>query len=209
MKKIQFLPFYFVGLLAIALSCGKSEPDPTPPVTPPTPVAPSNLVYSTNSLTACQNEAKNSVTPTITGTPAPTFEATVNPTNPGITIDNVTGRIQVSITATTGTFKVSVKATNSAGNQTFADIYTVNITAPNPSGVNYDEEVLTLVTQNCAPCHVAGGSQTRKWDDFNTARSGINSMLTRVENGTMPPSGKLSDDKIKILRDWVANCLIK
>ncbi|MCU0446503.1 MAG: cytochrome c [Microscillaceae bacterium] len=208
MKKNQILSLVFLTFLVLAWACGGGD-DPAPTPNPPTTVAPSNLVYSTNNLTACTGEAKNSVTPTITGTPAPTFEATVNPANAGITIDNVTGRILVSTTATAGSFKVSVRATNSAGNQTFNDVYTVTITSPDPNGVNFDQEVLTLVTQNCAPCHVAGGSQTRKWDDFNTARSGISSMLTRVENGTMPPSGKLSDDKIKVLRDWVANCLIK
>jgi hypothetical protein len=208
MKKIQFLPFYLVSLLAIALSCAKNEPDPTPPITNPTPVAPSNLVYSANSLTTCQNETKNSVTPTITGTPAPTFEATVNPTNAGITIDNVTGRILVSNTAATGTFKVSVKASNSAGNQTFTDIYTVNITAPNPSGVNFDEEVLNLVNAKCAPCHTTGSQP--KWNDFNTAKNGINSMISRTKNGSMPQGGPpLSTAEIKILEDWVANCLIK
>jgi hypothetical protein len=208
MKKKQFLHLYLVGLLAVALSCGKSEPDPAPPVTPPTTVAPSNLVYSTTSLTTCQNEAKNSVTPTITGTPAPTFTATVNPTNAGITIDNITGRIAVSNTAAAGTFKVSVTATNSAGSQPFPDIFTVNITAPNPSGVNFDEEVLTLVNSKCAPCHTTGSQS--KWNDFNTAKNGISAMISRTKSGSMPQGGPaLSTAEIKILEDWVANCLIK
>jgi hypothetical protein len=206
MKKVRFLLPYLSVLVLILWACGKDDPAPTPP---PPPVAPSNLNYSTNTLTTCQGSTTSSVKPTVTGTSPLTYQisAMTPSNNPGISIDGE-GKINIAANATSGTFKISVKVTNSAGNQTFTDIYTVTVNNADPNGVNFDDEVLTLVTAKCAPCHTTGSQS--KWNDYNTAKASINSMISRTKNGSMPQGGPaLTAQEIKVLEDWAANCLIK
>jgi hypothetical protein len=62
---------------------------------------------------------------------------------------------------------------------------------------------------------VAGGTHPSKWDNYNTTKNNINSIIDRVKRnpgtpGFMPVNGaKLSNENIAILEKWVADGLLE
>ena len=141
MKRPNFTIFYLVITclsLTWLVSCKENEPD--------TIKAPDALVYAPNNLTLTQGTAGSSVAPTIQGTAPITYSDSVSPASAGITI-NAQGVIAVANTVLTGTYAISVTASNSAGNKTFANAYTVTISAvaTPPSALAYTPNSLTLV----------------------------------------------------------------
>jgi hypothetical protein len=135
MKKLQQIRFLAVmlilALVVYACDSGSSDPEPTPP---------SGLTYSPNALQVNQGNAGNSATPSIQGSTPITYTIqTVNPVNPAITINGNTGVISVSNASATGSFKVSVKASNAAGSPIFNEVYTVTVNTVNlpPSNLVY------------------------------------------------------------------------
>ena len=87
--------------------------------------------------------------------------------------------------------------------------------APSPSKVTYNGAAKSVFVNNCAPCHVAGGANPNKWDDYNTAKSKIDAILDRVnrdaaEEGHMPKGGpNLPATTIDILTQWKADGLLE
>jgi hypothetical protein len=192
---------WLIGLaFLLACSSNESDPNPNPTVNPP-----SALVYSTSSLTTCIGDAKSSVKPTLNGTPPFTFQATVSPANANITTDSE-GKINVGANATAGTFKITMRVSNSAGNQTFTDIFTVTVNQSDPNGISFNDDVLPLIQSRCAPCHT-GGAQPN-YTVFATAKSSINSIISRTESGSMPQGGPpLTTAELNTLKGWLSNCL--
>jgi mono/diheme cytochrome c family protein len=86
---------------------------------------------------------------------------------------------------------------------------------PAPSKVTYNGAVKSVFVNNCAPCHVAGGGNPNKWDDYNSAKSKIDAILERVNldvsaAGFMPKGGtKLPASTIEILTQWKADGLLE
>ena len=86
---------------------------------------------------------------------------------------------------------------------------------PPPSKVTYNGAAKSVFVNNCAPCHVAGGGNPNKWDDYNTAKSKIDAILDRVNReeaaaGHMPKNGpKLPAATIDILTQWKADGLLE
>jgi hypothetical protein len=171
-------------------------------VNSPAPAPPSNLLYNPNAIEKTTTQTAASATPSIQGTIPMTYEITdITPANDKITINANTGVINLAANSTTGSFKVSVKATNSVGNQTFADAYTIAVRAP--VTFNGAGGVLALVAAKCGPCHVAGGTQAN-WTNYITAKNNINGIISRTENGTMPPVGSpdVTTAEINLLKQW-------
>ena len=86
---------------------------------------------------------------------------------------------------------------------------------PAVTKVTYNNSVKSVLVTNCAPCHVTGGANPNKWDDYNTAKSKINSILDRVSRaadapGFMPAGGtELPAATIDILTQWKADGLLE
>ena len=86
---------------------------------------------------------------------------------------------------------------------------------PAVTKVTYNKDAKTVFVSNCAPCHVTGGANPNKWDDYNTAKSKIDAILDRVNReeaaaGHMPKNGpKLPAATIDILTQWKADGLLE
>jgi cytochrome c5 len=68
-------------------------------------------------------------------------------------------------------------------------------------------DVRPILHEYCAECHATGtqGAPKRDFESYEVAVDRIDSILNRVEQGTMPPLSygkKLPKDKILILEDW-------
>jgi Cytochrome C oxidase, cbb3-type, subunit III len=82
--------------------------------------------------------------------------------------------------------------------------------------ISYDKDIKPIFVTNCAPCHLAGGANPNKWDQFDVAKSKITSILDRVQRepgttGFMPRNGtmKLSAENITKLKQWVTDGLLE
>lgn len=82
--------------------------------------------------------------------------------------------------------------------------------------ITYDKDIKTILVTNCSPCHLAGGANPNKWDQFAVAQSKITTILDRVQRepgttGFMPRNGtmKLSADNIAKLKQWVTDGLLE
>lgn len=166
------------------------------------PIAPANLTYVPASLSITQGNTSNSSTPSVQGTAPITFSVSTSPTNNAITI-NAQGVINVANTSPAGTFLVSVQASNSVGNTTFTNVYTVTVNAP----TTFNTDIQPLIASKCTPCHVAGGSQ-QNFTVYNNAKTKITSILDRIQRaqgsaGAMPQGGPaLSTAEINLIKKW-------
>jgi hypothetical protein len=79
----------------------------------------------------------------------------------------------------------------------------------------YLADVKPILTTSCTPCHMAGGANPNKWDEYTPTKTKIATILDRVKRepgstGFMPKNGtKLSADKIAVLEKWVADGLLE
>ena len=86
---------------------------------------------------------------------------------------------------------------------------------PVVSKVTYNKDAKAVFVSNCSPCHMAGGANPNKWDDYNTAKTKIDAILDRVNRdvaaaGHMPKGGpKLPAATIDILTQWKADGLLE
>lgn len=85
----------------------------------------------------------------------------------------------------------------------------------NKAPTTYLADVKPIMTASCAPCHMAGGANPNKWDDYTATKTKIASIIERVKRepgttGFMPRNGtKLPADKIAVLEKWVADGLLE
>ena len=108
-------------------------------------VSPTGLFYSPNSLSLEEGNTGSSVAPSVSGTTPMTFSFSVSPSSAGITIDPSSGVISVGASAASGTYSVSVTATNIAGSNLFTNAYSINVTAlVPPSNLSYPIGSLNL-----------------------------------------------------------------
>lgn len=69
--------------------------------------------------------------------------------------------------------------------------------------ITFSGDVLSIVENDCTPCHVDGGSQPN-FTNYNTFNSKADAILTRINSGNMPKGGpKLSDNKILTIKTWI------
>ena len=77
--------------------------------------------------------------------------------------------------------------------------------------ITYNKDVKAIFVASCAPCHLAGGTNPNKWDDYTSAKNKITTILDRVKRdqgaaGFMPRNGtKLSAATIATLEKWVTD----
>jgi len=86
---------------------------------------------------------------------------------------------------------------------------------PAVTKVTYNNAAKSVFVTNCTPCHVTGGANPNKWDDYSMAKSKIDAILDRVNrdataDGFMPKNGtKLPAATIDILTKWKADGLLE
>ena len=79
----------------------------------------------------------------------------------------------------------------------------------------YNKDVKAVFLSNCSPCHLTGGANPNKLDDYTTAKTKIDVIIDRVNRdaaaaGFMPKNGtKLSAEKIAILTKWKTDGLLE
>ncbi len=85
----------------------------------------------------------------------------------------------------------------------------------NAAKITYLADVKPIMTTSCTPCHMAGGTNPNKFDEYTPTKTKIATIIDRVKReqgaaGFMPRNGtKLSADKIAILEKWVADGLLE
>ncbi|MCU0324397.1 MAG: cytochrome c [Spirosomaceae bacterium] len=87
---------------------------------------------------------------------------------------------------------------------------------PAPVKVTYNKDIKAIFTANCTPCHLAGGTNPNKWDDYTQAKAKITAILDRVQRqpgttGFMPRNGtmQLPQATIDKLKQWVSDGLLE
>ena len=199
MKNIK-LKISFFALVFLVMSCSEDEvPSPVATATPA-----SQIINSGESTSI-------TLTSTIAGT---NFSWTVVQTGVSGATSGSGASIAQALTVTGTT----------AGTATYTIIPTANGVAGNPITVavtvnllktTYVANVKPILTASCTPCHMPGGVNPNKWDDYATTKSKINTILDRVKRdqgatGFMPRNGtKLSADKIAVLEKWLADGLLE
>jgi mono/diheme cytochrome c family protein len=192
-----------LSLCAVVLFISSCDDEELPmPVATATPASQAITSGSATSI---------ALTSSLTGT---TFSWTVVQTG-------VTGATSGSGTTIAQTLTLSGTATGTA-TYTFTPIAAgvagtpVNvIVTVNVAKTTYMADVKPILTVSCAPCHMAGGANPNKWDEYTPTKTKINTILDRVKReqgstGFMPRNGtKLSADKIAILEKWLADGLLE
>jgi hypothetical protein len=87
---------------------------------------------------------------------------------------------------------------------------------PVPVKITYAKDIKALFVANCTPCHLAGGTNPNKWDDYATAKTKIATILDRVQRtpgttGFMPRNGtmQLPAATIALLKQWQTDGLLE
>jgi len=198
--KNSYLKFSILAITIFAVSC-KDEELPAPIAT----ATPLTQVITSGETTAI------ALTSTIDGT---TFSWTVVQSGVSGAVSGSGSTIAQAITLTgtatgTATYTIIPTAGGVAGNAV-----TVVITV-NMAKTTYVANVKPILVASCTPCHLAGGANPNKWDEYAQAKAKINLIIDRVKRepgttGFMPRNGtKLPADKIAILEKWVADGLLE
>lgn len=203
MKKLPFLGFACIMFL---VSCKHETVEPEVK-------APTNLVYTPNTLSAIIGTPISSNAPTISGGAPITYSLTSNP-NAGneININETTGVISVGSNPSIGSYKITVVAKNSKSATTFTDIFTIQVGVANP--VTFDAKIKPIINSNCGGCHLPVGSSL-DFTDYNRAKGNINTIINRIKrpqgsSGFMPRNGTaLSAADIALFEQWKADGLVE
>jgi len=81
--------------------------------------------------------------------------------------------------------------------------------------INFASNVKPLLVASCTPCHLAGGANPNKWDDYTQTKAKIAAILDRVQrapgsSGFMPKAGtQLSAAQVATLKQWVTDGLLE
>lgn len=198
--KNSYLKFGILAITIFTISCKDDEvPAPVATATPMTQIITSGettaieLSSDIPGTTFTWTVVQNGVTGATSGSGASIAQA--------ITLTGTA--------AGSATYTIIPTAAGVAGNAVTV-VITVNV-----AKTTYLGSVKSIFTTSCTPCHLAGGANPNKWDDYAQAKAKINVILDRVKRepgatGFMPRNGtKLAADKIATLEKWVADGLLE
>jgi hypothetical protein len=83
------------------------------------------------------------------------------------------------------------------------------------SKITFNDDIKPILKASCTPCHITGGSQSSKWDNYETVKGKISVILDRVNRtpgtaGFMPEGGsKLPATEIATLSRCVTDGLLE
>jgi hypothetical protein len=178
-------------------------------ITVGTPTLPSGLTYSPDTYTVTQGSTGSSAIPAISGSQPITYTVSVAPSTADISI-NSQGVISSNSNLTAGSYFVSVTATNSAGSQTFSNIYTIVVNTP---PITFTNDIKPLILSKCGNCHTGGG-QTN-YTIYTNTKTDISLILDRIQRasnkpGFMPKNGTpLTASEINLFMQWQAQGFIE
>ena len=166
------------------------------------PTAPVSISYSNASLDVPNSQSASSVTPTIDdGGSAITKIEFINPVS-GITISS-NGVITATDDAAEGSHILSIRLTNGIGSTDFTNHFTVK-----RRKVNYTSDLLGLFSSKCTPCHTTGSQP--HWNVYNTAKSNIDNIISRISNNSMPQGGPaLPQNQKDLISQWKTDGLLE
>lgn len=87
--------------------------------------------------------------------------------------------------------------------------------APVVIKTTYNKDIKPILVAKCSPCHLAGGANPNKWDDFTTSKNKIDFIINRVNReagaaGFMPLNGtKLPAAELALIAKWKADGLLE
>ncbi|MBL7969598.1 MAG: cytochrome c [Prolixibacteraceae bacterium] len=196
--RLLILPAFFAILFLN--SC--TEEDPVPPVATATPAEQAITSGAPTSI---------SLTSSVTGT---TFTWTVELSGVSGGTAGSGSSIAQTLTATGGAAGTATYTITPTANGTAGTPIKVKITV-NPPKVTFVADIKPLLTASCTPCHMPGGANPNKFDDYTTVKNKISVILDRVQReptaaGFMPRGGtKLSAANIALLNKWVADGVLE
>lgn len=199
--KTKFFALILFSAFLFLNSCTKDE-DPIPPVATASPMEQAITSGGTTAIT---------LTSSITGT---TFAWTVVQTGVTGATPGSGSTIAQKLTVTGAAAGTATYSITPTANGTVGSAVSVVVTV-NPVKVTYLADIKPLLVASCTPCHLTGGSNPNKFDDYATAKGKITSILDRVQRettaaGFMPRGGtKLSATNIALLNKWVADGLLE
>ncbi|OFX58154.1 MAG: hypothetical protein A2066_02640 [Bacteroidetes bacterium GWB2_41_8] len=204
--KTRILTLLVFSIALILNSCTKDDEPANPPVVTATPSTQTISSGSATSITISSSTVGTTFTWTVvqTGVSGGSSGSGSSITQTLATTGTVAGTATYTITPTAN--GVSGAAIN------------VTVTV-NPVAVTvkttYTADIKPLLVNSCTPCHISGGSNPNKWDNYATTKSKINGILDRVQRettaaGFMPQGGsKLSAANIALLKKWVDDGLLE
>ncbi len=192
-------------LLVLSLAFVMNACDDDEPMKPVATATPASQVINSGTATSV------ALTSDISGT---TFSWTVVQNGVTGATDGSGSNIAQTLTVTglttgTATYTVIPTSNGVTGSATII-IITVNVLK-----TTYNADVKSILVNSCTPCHLAGGANPNKWDQYAQAKAKINVILDRVQRDTgatgfMPKSGsKLSAENIAILKKWLDDGLLE
>ncbi len=182
MKTILLANFCLLAGLFFAFSCGSSESSPSP------------------SAADCSKKPSVSVTGIVAspcGQTGGSFD---------VTASGGVGKITYSINGTSfqdansfknlaaGKYTVTVKDANNCTNTAQATV---------ESGTSYKAAVKSIIETSCAISGCHAGSQSPNFTSFANIQANAERIKTRTLAKTMPPSSRLSDQQINLIKCWV------
>lgn len=199
--RTKFFALFLFSTFLFLNSCTK-EDDVVPPVATATPMTQAIISGTATSI---------ALTSSVTGA---TFSWTVIQTGVSGAASGSGSSIAQTLTVTGAMAGTATYSVTPTANGTMGSPVSVIVTV-NPVKVTFITDVKPLLTASCSPCHMPGGGNPNKWDDYATTKSKISAILDRVQRettaaGFMPKGGtKLSADKIALLNKWVADGLLE
>lgn len=218
--------FFFLSVFSVILilSACKSKDDPetnlsvTKTASSATPIVGTNVTFT---ITASNNGPSAATgVKVMDNLPAGYTIVSATPSTgtwaaPTWTIGNLAMNASATLTiiATVNATGLYANTATISGNET--DPTSANnssISTPVPVvKITYTKDVKAIFVAHCTPCHLAGGTNPNKWDDYTMAKTKITLILDRVTReptalGFMPKGGtKLSVADIATLNKWVTD----
>jgi len=172
------------------------------------PSKPSNLIYNTARLLLVEGTV-GSITRTSVNNGGSTITeyASIGSLPNGFVVNSATGDISITIAAVVGVHKLSITVTNSAGSTNFNNVVTVVIGESN----TFNGQIKALFVSKCSPCHTSDATG-QSWDFtvYANAKSHINQIITKLENGSMPKNAAaLPQSEIDQIKLWLIGGLLE
>jgi hypothetical protein len=89
------------------------------------------------------------------------------------------------------------------------------VVTPTVVKLSFAKDVKAIFTNNCGPCHLAGGTNPNKWENYAEAKAKIATILDRTGRatgtaGAMPKGGtQLPAATLAVLKQWMDDGLLE
>ncbi len=71
-----------------------------------------------------------------------------------------------------------------------------------PTTVTYNNNVKPIMTASCTSCHSTAGGEMPFLENYTQVKNNITTVLSTMNNGTMPPAGALPSTTIQVIQNW-------